>query len=892
MDYFFIFIQVFFVTSSFLALYLVLSEKNLTNNKKIILFVSCVIPILLTIIYFVGELIEVNVLSIIIAVCETIILGLVMLYRNNSKHESLQYSILENINEGILIVNSNFKYIYSNKKANEVLAEYISNGMEFDSKKIENLFVYTGNVIKYKEHNYELRISEVHNNNFNGYVSWLLDVSDFVEHNKEISLLKENAENATKAKDDFLANMSHEIRTPMNAIYGMAELLSESDMSPVEKEYINTIKNASTNLLKIINDILDFSKIESGKIELLETNYELKNIIEEVSDVISSRAAKANLRFIVNIQPNIPLKFNGDDKRIKQMLINLLNNAVKFTEKGEISLTVSCKNIQNGNAELRFDVKDSGIGIKKADIDKIFVKFEQVDTKRNRGIEGTGLGLPLSKRFANLMDGDITVDSEYGKGSCFTISIKQKIISDDTLFNGINIEDYHFTICESDKYYRDAIINALKSINVSYKEVNNVSDISLTNSMLNNIILYEYKGNNIEPGSKNVKSVAMINFFDHVDNESENIIYVKKPINLFTIEDIIKGKNKEKNANIINFIAPEAKIVVVDDNDVNLKVADGLMKKFGFNPELLSSGYDLLNNLRNNITYDIIFIDHMMPGIDGVETVRLIRKMPQEYAKNATIIALTANAIKGTEKEFKEAGMNDTLFKPIIFNELRDILEKYLPKNKILYDNVQKMYNSLDDSQIPQIEGLDVKGALQLIGGSIVDYQAVLYNFYKSIDKKIEILKGYVKDENIQRYTIEVHALKSASKLIGANEMSEMAAYLEQCGKEKSIYVIKNKTEEFLNMLRKYKHIIYPYVKDEEKTESEKEETNEDNIQSILSEVEKAIEDYDIINVDDGIKKLKRYKLDEKRSELLRKLDDAVDNVDFENCLSIINKMK
>ncbi len=891
MNYLFICIQVFFVTSGFLALYLVMCEKNLNKGGKIILFVSCAIPIVITIMYFLGQLFETDFSIIIAAVCETIILGLVMLYKNTSKYGGLEYEILENINEGVLLVDSKFKHLYSNERAKEILSEYISQGIESDDKKIEELFVYTGNVIKYKEHNYELRISEIHNNNINGYIAWLLDVSDFVEHNREISHLKENAENATKAKDDFLANMSHEIRTPMNAIYGMAELLSESDMSPVEKEYINTIKNASTNLLKIINDILDFSKIESGKIELLETNYELRDIIEEVSDVISSRAAKANLRFIINIQPDIPLKFNGDDKRIKQMLINLLNNAVKFTEKGEISLTVSCDNIQNGVANLKFAIKDSGIGIKKADINKIFVKFEQVDTKRNRGIEGTGLGLPLSKRFANLMGGDITVDSEYGKGSCFTISIKQKIISDDKLFKGINIKEYYFKVCESDKYYKNAIINALNSINASYKEVNDVHNICSADSMLNNIILYEYKGCNIEPEHKNVKSVAMINFFDHVDNESENITYIKKPISLFKIEDIITGKNRNKNENIISFIAPDAKIVVVDDNDVNLKVAEGLMKKFGFEPELLSSGYDLLNNLRNNTTYDIIFIDHMMPGIDGVETVRLIRKMPQEYAKNAVIIALTANAIKGTEKEFKEAGMNDTLFKPIIFSELRDILEKYLPKKKILYDNVQEIYNSAD-GQIPEIEGLDVKGALQLIGGSIVDYQAVLYNFYKAIDKKIELLKSYVKEENIKSYTIEVHALKSASKLIGAYEMADLAAYLEQCGKEKSIYQIKSKTEEFLNMLRKYKHIIYPYVKDEEKSEDEKENVGEDKIHNILCEIEQAIEDYDIMKVDDGIKKLKRYKLSEKRLELLGKLDDAIDNVDFEKCLSIISEMK
>lgn len=889
-NYFFLCIQAFFIIISFVAFYLVMNEKNIGTNKEFILFISCAMPILLTGIFYMGELLSFNISALIIVICEVIILLLVMIYRKNIKSDDKEYNLLENISEGILVVDDNFNYIYSNKRADEILWNYISNREHSDNKKIEELFVYTGNVIKYEEHNYELRISEIHIKKLNGYIAWLLDVTDFVEHNREIVELKESAENATKAKDDFLANMSHEIRTPMNAIYGMAELLSESDMPPLEKDYINTIKSASTNLLKIINDILDFSKIESGKIELIEVNYELKNIIEDICDVVSSRAAKANLRFIVNIQPNIPLRFNGDDKRIKQILINLLNNAVKFTEKGEISLTVICEKIENDIADLKFIVKDSGIGIKKADLEQIFVKFAQVDTKRNREIEGTGLGLPLSKKFAMLMGGDIIVDSEYGKGSCFTVSIKQKIISNDLLFGDININSYKFIICESDIHYKNSIIGALKSVNANYEE-RSIEQLKINKSNFTNIILYEYKGKNIEVDDPNTKIVAMINFFDHIKDETEDILYLKRPITLFSFEDIIKGNSKNKASNTIDFVAPDAKVVVVDDNEVNLKVADGLMRKFGFKPELLSSGYDLLNKLRDNITYDIIFLDHMMPGIDGVETARLIRKIPKDYTKNATIIALTANAIKGTEKEFREAGMNDALYKPIIINELRDILEKYLPKNKILYDYVMNMYDT-SSGEILEIEGLNVKGALNLIGGSIGDYENVLYNFYKSIDKKIELIKSYVRYNDIKNYTIEVHGLKSASKLIGAEKMAEMAAYLEQCGKDNNLYQIRNKTEEFLNTLRKYKHIIYPYVQSHEKSTDEKEEASDDVILKIIYELKDAVEEFDIMKVDEGINKLKRYKLNDRRYNLLKNLEEATDNVDFEKCSLIIEKMK
>lgn len=892
MNYFFILLQILLINIGFVLFYLIIINKGNALKINIALIFGSFMPILLTACYLLNVLLNIKIIEFVIITLEAYIFVLIF-WGILKKNKESNYSIFNDMNEGILIVNEDFKYIYANSNALKILGNYISEKEKSDKKQIEELFVYSGNVIKYKEHNYQLKISEMHNQKKMMYVAWLLDVTEFVEHSKEALELKESAESATKAKDDFLANMSHEIRTPMNAIFGMSQLLAEADISPVERDYVETIKTASNNLLKIINDILDFSKIESGKIELIESEYSMKSLIQGVDDVIASRADNSRLTFSIYINPNMPESFCGDEKRIKQILINILNNAVKFTKEGGVSLEISYSMLDKEYSEVEFKVKDTGIGIKAADINKVFEKFTQVDTKKNRNVEGTGLGLPLSKKFAQMMDGDITVESEYGKGSCFTVKIKQKICSQKGVFDKSKISVYHFIICTSNKYYKNYFINIFNSISADFDVIDSVDKIAVCeNNNLKNIVLCDYEPQNSNfTVNADTKIIFMINFHDRVEDEREDAKYVKKPIHLLKINDIINGGQINNNKNVIDFQAPDAKVVIVDDNEVNLKVAFGLMKKFGFEPELLSSGYDLLNNLRKDAQYDLIFVDHMMPGIDGVETVKLTRKIPKDSIQNTPIIALTANAIKGVEKEFKEAGMNDVLYKPILMEELKKILEKYLPKEKILHDSVMKMYKAQEEN-IPIIEGLDVENALNLIGGSLVDYEQILYNFYKSIDKKIDIIKRYVKNGDIKNYTIEVHGLKSASKLIGATEVSKFAAFLEKSGKEQNKYVVNNKTEEFLDMLRKCKHIIYPYITAELDVENKNEKVSLEIIISDLNELKKYIDEYDITGTDDVMKRLKGYKLNDNCKEILKALDEAIDNVAFDECDNLIEKFR
>ena len=398
---------------------------------------------------------------------------------------------------------------------------------------------------------------------------------------EQMEQLMHEAEASNEAKSAFLANMSHEIRTPMNAICGMADMLLDEQLSEQGKEYASTIKSSGEGLLSIINDILDFSKIESGKMDILPEEYYFSSLIHDVMSMMEVRVREKPVTLAADIQADIPRKLYGDVGRVKQVIINIMGNATKFTHEGTITLKAAWQWEDGDTGRLVFDVADTGIGIKPENLSRLFDAFEQVDTKRNRGIEGTGLGLSISRLLVERMGGEIQVQSEYGKGSCFTFSIRQKVIDR--------------APCE---YYKN-------------------------------------------------KQKAVVKQFR------------------------------------VAFAAPEAKVLVVDDNKVNLRVASGLLKKFGIKPDLVDNGRDCVELLRRGTRYDLIFMDHMMPEMDGIKATALIRAIGTEYTAHLPIVALSANAVQGMEEEFLTGGMNDFLPKPIDLEKMADILLKWIPADKI-----------------------------------------------------------------------------------------------------------------------------------------------------------------------------------------------------------------
>lgn len=557
-------------------------------------------------------------------------------------------------------------------------------------------------------------------------------VSSIKRYQLEMEEKNEIAREALEAKSNFLANMSHEIRTPMNAIYGMAELLEERDFDRKEREYIATIKRSSENLLSIINEILDFSKVESGKMRIASDPYQFNSMIQDVITIIEFRLKDKLIQLECNINPEIPRELIGDEVRIKQILINILNNAVKFTNQGTVTLTI---NWRGGNPSddqrgelgvLCISVKDTGIGISEDDLAKLFTAFGQINTKKNRNVEGTGLGLAICKELTDAMGGVIRVDSVLKQGSTFYVELPQKIA---------------------------------------------------------------------DPA----------------------------PCNFIRDEDTIYTKTKDFQ---IDFIAPTAKVLIVDDNKVNRQVAWEMMKLFGFEAALAESGEEAIDRVKKHlITYDLIFMDHMMPFMDGVEATQNIRQLPGEYAQKVPIVALTANAINGVEQQFIDAGMNDYIAKPVKIGELQKILRKWIPRHKQFpvgtsLEEIEDISNKqaardwkwmTTDMILEQLDGIDTETGIKNCAGSQGAYLEVLQTFATS--NLANVLNMYFEKEDLENYSVTAHSIKGACKNIGAHDIADKAYSLERAGKRGDIAFIwdhhEEMVEEYTAMLRMLKKIFF-----------------------------------------------------------------------------------
>ena len=505
---------------------------------------------------------------------------------------------------------------------------------------------------------------------------------------KEIAARKE-AEEANQAKSMFLANMSHEIRTPMNAICGMAEILGQSNLSAVDRDYVRTIQEASQSLLSIINDVLDFSKIDARQMTLSEEEYEFADMIGGIGDIIAARLQDKDIAFEINTGNILPRTLFGDRGKVHQILINILGNAVKFTEKGKISLDISVKPIDVERVRLRFLVTDTGIGIKKADISKLFNRFSQVDNQYTRKVEGTGLGLALSKELARLLNGDLTVTSEVGVGSCFCIEVEQKTRHYYDVSKNEELRDivaYIYALDNAERWYLTRILSQLNIPSVLFHDEEELKRLTEYKSKdtEKQILFYSYEQHQelISKMKLPVRKIALMQYYTSTMDMNLEGTFLRSPYDIFKVLKAVTAVEEQKSESAL-IRTKDAHVAVVDDNKVNLKVAVTFLKQFEVLPEAFASGAGILKALEHGRKYDIIFMDHMMPEMDGVETTKKIREMKDDYAKNAVIIALTANAIDGVEDEYIEAGMNDWLFKPVNTGRIQEKLIKYLPKEKI-----------------------------------------------------------------------------------------------------------------------------------------------------------------------------------------------------------------
>lgn len=600
---------------------------------------------------------------------------------------------------------------------------------------------------------------------------------------------RQRAMTSNEMKGKFLAKMSHEIRTPINSVLGMNAMVLRESRERRIKEYAMDIQNAGQNLLSIINDILDFSKIESGKMELVLVDYDFSSMIHDVVNMIAVKAEAKELSLDVYVDENLPSHMSGDDVRIRQILVNLLNNAVKYTETGGVTLRVDGES-DGDTAKIRFRIEDTGIGIKEEDIEKLYKEFERIEEARNRHVEGSGLGMTIVVQLLELMQSKLQVESVYGKGSVFSFTLEQKIVD-------------------------------------------------------------------------------------------------SKPIG--NLEERIRRQAEEYVYNVA-FTAPKAQLLVVDDNPVNRKVFVNLLKETQVQIEEASGGMECLEKIREK-KYDVIFLDHMMPDMDGVETIHHMKEETDHFCTGTPVVALTANAISGAREMYLEEGFDSFVSKPINPEKLENLLMELLPQEIVTR---HEKTDTNKEIVLPDVDGIDWEYALLHTKDPGMLLETVR-DYYNMIETEAGTLEGFwmqIRDDKedekrkaaFAQYRIKVHAMKSSAAMIGAMSISGVAKLLEYAAAKEQSDVILPLTPVFLEQWRTYKELLKPCLHKEAsyKEEAVKNSADYDYIETLLNRLQEAMDEMDIDMADAVMEELRAYRYTEELSAVMEQMGSAVVNLDGE----------
>ena len=629
----------------------------------------------------------------------------------------------------------------------------------------------------------------------------LVEDIELVKARQNIEDQLQIAKSANEAKSRFLSAISHEIRTPINAVLGFDEMILRESTDDTILGYARDIQGSGKTLLALINDILDFSKIEAGKMEIIPVEYELGSLLNDLFNMSDVRAREKNLDLSINVNEKIPHILFGDEIRIKQCILNIVTNAVKYTEVGSVVLDVDYEEVEPENPEyddvqdimLKISVRDTGIGIREEDMDKLMSAFERIDAKKNRTIEGSGLGINIVVSLLELMGSKLDVSSKYGEGSVFSFAIKQRVVD-----------------------------------------------------------------------------------WEPVGDFTQKAGEVQKAM----------GAYQE------SFHAENARILVVDDTKTNLTVIKGLLKQTRMQVDTAISGMDALEMVKNN-KYDIIFLDHRMPEMDGIQTFHAMEEMPDNPNKNTPVVALTANAISGSREMYLGEGFANYMSKPVDPEKLEEMILLYLPKDMVMRSSDEGFISAGAETDkedmiafqdLLKITGVDINAAIERCGSAALA-RDVMKDFWLSIDERSGAIERYEMENDIKNYTIYVHGLKSSARAIGALDLAEKAEFLESCGNNADVDNIRMLTPDLLAMYRSYNRRLEPLFKEDE---DKKTEISPEELENAFATIKEFVSASYFDSADDIMKMLEDYSIPAEYRNKYHEVKRLMAAVDRDGLLNIL----
>lgn len=796
-------------------------------------------------------------------------------------------TLMDNIGAGFFVLSDKFKPLYANEVALKLFPSL--KDPKDDLKEIKS--VIQKNECQYTHNGSFYRITAdrmFSNGKLSGYSVLIVDISDIVA-------LENQAEVSQTSRKNLLTNLSHEIRTPLNVITGASEMMRKSGLSESEyREYAEVVRMGTANLNEILEDILTATKENEVILQDDVAPYSICTLISNVVAMCNERALNKKVRFSVSIADDIPVNAMGDDRRVRQVLLNVLSGAIRYTDVGAVSLGVDGEYLKDERFEYTYTIMDTSRNVFRAVND-----YEDLSSSDELGVDyssGYGISLIVAKRIVKALDGSFFIKSIPGKGNIYSIRIPSQILEKRTLSDYCIKEKMSVYFCGEDSDNLSNLRVACRELGVPfeyYPGLGKTRKLSCDNSRYN-VLLFDYvkygKRVSASEKAKDYTKIAILNSGNLPDEYNRDFIFVRPPMSVLTLLSIFLECEDRAEAveEVSAFTAPSAKVLVVDDNIINLEIARTMLEQFEVSVDTADSGYKCLDIIREGRKYDLIFMDYMMEGMDGIEATKKIREMTTPI-KDVPIIAFTANAVDGAEEKYILGGMNGCIFKPANTKAFGDALKKYLPRRMLVFEKKSSQEaNDYKPEDFPLIEGIDRNQAAKYCGGNLEIYREMLGTFSKETEKKISEILSYANKDDLKNFTVLVHGVKGLARTLGITKLSESMALLEKAGNGEDSAYIKANLSEVLSLYSRWGKILSPYA-----VEKEKEYANidGDKVGETLLKMMELLEDFEMDDAEELFREIWPAEYDEIKEPLMLGLKDSIERVDYYASKDYIEKL-